>query len=104
MPADRLETLKAIVAQNPSHTFARYGLAMEYANTGNLEQAVLEFQSVMQTDPNYGAAYYHCGRTLERLGRTDEARATFQKGIEVTGRTGDSHTRNELQAALDLLV
>jgi hypothetical protein len=37
------------------------------------------------------------------MGRIDEAREVLEKGIEVTTRTGDSHTRSELQAALDML-
>ena len=37
------------------------------------------------------------------MGKIDEARAMYEKGIEVTTRTGDAHTRSELQAALDML-
>ena len=92
-----------MLAQNPSHTFARYGLAMEYANHGHLEEAVAEFKKLFEADPNYAAAYYHYGRTLEKLERVDEARAVFETGIQVTSRIGDSHARSELQAALDLL-
>jgi hypothetical protein len=28
----------------------------------------------------------------------------YERGIEVTTRNGDAHTRSELQAALDLLI
>ena len=31
------------------------------------------------------------------------ARDLYEKGIEVTARTGDQHARSELQAALDML-
>lgn len=103
MSNSRVEALKAMVEQNPAHSFARYGLAMEYANTGDLENAVAQFRALLDADPNYAAAYYHLGRTYERAGRIDEARATYEHGIELTTRTGDAHTRSELQAALDLL-
>jgi tetratricopeptide (TPR) repeat protein len=103
MPADRLETLKAMLAQDPSNSFARYGLAMEYVHSGKLEAAVDEFRTLIAANPDYPAAYYHSGRTLEKLGRTDEARNIMEQGIEVTTRLGDMHTRSELQAALDLL-
>jgi tetratricopeptide (TPR) repeat protein len=103
MPSSRLEALRAMVEQNPQHGFARYGLAMEYANTGEFDNAISEFRSLLDLDASYAAAYYHLGRTYERSGRIDEARATYQKGIEVTRRTGDSHTMSELQAALDVL-
>jgi tetratricopeptide (TPR) repeat protein len=99
----RLETLKNMVAQNPGDSFARYGLAMEYRNTGDLEAAAGEFQALMAANPDYSAAYYHGGQTLEQLGRIEEARAWYVQGLEVTARKGDLHARDELRAALDLL-
>lgn len=98
-----MEILKTMLAQNPRDSFARYGLAMEYANNGELESAVAEYRALLEHNPDYAAAYFHGGQALEKLGRLDEARDTYQKGIEVTSRTGDQHTRSELQAALDML-
>jgi len=103
MATNRLDMLKQMVEQNPSNTFARYGLAMEYANSGDLEQAVKEFRALLEHDDSYSAAYYHGGRVLERLGRIEEARAMYEKGIEVTTRKGDWHTRSEIETALNLL-
>jgi len=103
MPVDRLEILKNMVAQNPSDAFARYGLAMELAKSGDLEGAVGEFRTLLGHNPDYAAAYFHGGQTLEKLGRIEDARDFYQKGIDVTSRTGDQHTRSELQGALDLL-
>lgn len=102
MAADRLEMLKSMVAQDPNNTFARYGLAMEYVRSGHPALAVEEFRALLAVNPDYAAAYYHAGRTLESLDRSDEAREMYERGIELTTRTGDTHTRSELQAALDL--
>jgi tetratricopeptide (TPR) repeat protein len=99
----RLEILKDLVAQNPSDSFARYGLAMEYANSGNLEEAVSQYNALLAVNANYAAAYYHGGQALEKLHRLDEARAMYRQGIEAAERTDDQHTRGELQVALDLL-
>ncbi|MBI1791745.1 MAG: tetratricopeptide repeat protein [Acidobacteria bacterium] len=100
---DRLEVLKSMVAQDPHNSFARYGLAMEYANGGDLAQAVEEFQRLLDADASYVAAYYHAGQALEKLGRLDDARAVYGRGLDAAGRKGDLHTRSEIQAALDLL-
>jgi tetratricopeptide (TPR) repeat protein len=100
---NRLELLKQMVAQDPTNSFARYGLAMEYANSGELASAVTEFQALISSDPNYSAAYYHGGQALEKLGQIDDARAVYEKGIEATRRAGDEHTRAEIEAALSLL-
>jgi tetratricopeptide (TPR) repeat protein len=92
-----------MLAQNPRDTFARYGLAMEYQNRGELQTAVTEFRLLLEQNPDYAAAYFHGGQALEKLGRLEEARAFYQRGIDVTSRTGDRHTQSELQAALDML-
>ena len=103
MSASRLEVLKNLVAQNPSDSFARYGLAMELARSGSLEQAVEEYRGLLAVNPDYAAAYYHGGQALTQLGRIDEARALYRQGIEATTRIGDSHTRSEIEAALEML-
>jgi tetratricopeptide (TPR) repeat protein len=86
--------------QNPTNSFARYGLAMELIKAGALEAAVAEFKTVLGNDANYSAAYYHGGQTLEKLGRLDDARELYRQGLV---HTRDPHARGELQAALDIL-
>src|SRR5271156_2190550 len=103
MAMNRIEILQSMVASNPADAFSRYGLAMEHLNSGNLETAVEEFRTLLDHNPNYAAAYFHGGQVLEKLGEVEQARAFYEKGVEVTGRTGDQHARSELQAALDML-
>ncbi|MBV8550748.1 MAG: tetratricopeptide repeat protein [Acidobacteriaceae bacterium] len=103
MATNRLDILKQMIAQDPKNSFARYGLAMEYAKSGELEQAVSEFHALLAQDESYAAAYFHGGQALEKLGKVEEARAMYEKGIAVTTRKGDLHTRSEIQAALDML-
>ena len=100
---DRLETLKSLLAQNPQDSFLRYGLAMEYARLNRLEESAEEFLTLLNSNPDYRPGYYQAAQTLEKLGRVDEARQMYQKGMEVAARQGDAHTRSELQTALDLL-
>ncbi len=103
MSSNRIEILKTMLDRNPLDAFARYGLAMEYANSGDLQQAVNEYRALLRNDESYAAAYYHGGQALEKLGRVEEAREMYEKGIEVTTRSGDLKTRAELQAAVDML-
>src|ERR1700693_2398421 len=99
--SNRVEVLRNMLAQNPNDSFARYGLAMEYANSGDLERAILEYQALLGVNPDYSAAYYHGGQTLEKLGRREDARALYRQGIEATTRIGDLHTRDKLQVAME---
>ena len=103
MATNRLDILKQMVSQAPNNSFARYGLAMEYAKDGQFQKAVNEYKELLAMDPNYCAGYYHGGQALEKLGDLEEARGMYEKGIEATTRTGDAHTRSEIEAALSLL-
>ena len=103
MPENRLDILKRLVAQNPSDSFARYGLAMAYASAGDYGQAAEEYRTLIDLNPKYLAAYYHAGQSLEKLGRTDEARDLYRRGIATSIEAGDHHARSELEAVLDLL-
>jgi tetratricopeptide (TPR) repeat protein len=103
MATNRSEILKAMLAQNPADAFARYGLAMEFVKSGEFANAAAEFRTLLEHNPNYAAAYFHGGQVLEKLGDVEQARALYEKGVEVTARTGDQHAKSELQAALDML-
>ena len=103
MPQNRIDVLRSMVEQDPANAFARYGLAMEFVNSGALEEAIDEFRKLLDTHPDYAAAYFHGAQTLEKVGDVDAARDLYRRGIDVTTRTGDEHARSELQGALDLL-
>ena len=100
MANSRIETLKSMVEQDPAGAFGRYGLAMEYVNSGDLEAAAAQFAALLEHNPTYAAGYFHGGQALEKLGRTEEARQLYRRGIDVTTKTGDGHTRSELEGAL----
>lgn len=78
----------------------RYGLAMEYVKAGEFQRAVDEFEAILAGNPSYSAAYFHGGQALEKLGRMDEAREYYRRGIV---NSNDPHARSELQGALDIL-
>lgn len=103
MATNRLDILKQMLAQDPNNSFARYGLAMEYLNTGDLKGAVSEFNALLASDGTYVAAYYHCGQALEKLGDIDAARGIYERGVAASSSKGDLHTKAEIEAALSLL-
>jgi len=55
---DRTTALAEILAQDPTNILARYGLAMEYANSGQTDRALEEFRVLLSTNPDYPAAYF----------------------------------------------
>lgn len=103
MPGSRLETLRKLVEQNPGDSRTRYMLAMELAGAGDLEGALAEYDALLARDPAYCYAYFHAGRTLEKLGRAEQARQMYLRGIEAAERAGDRHAHDELRSALEAL-
>jgi tetratricopeptide (TPR) repeat protein len=97
---DRIAMLKEILAQNPKDTLARYGLAMEYSNSGQVEDALSEFGSLLATNPDYAAGYFMAAQMLAREGREDEARKMLRDGIAAAQRTGNLHAQSEMEELL----
>ena len=103
MATNRLGILRQMVDRDPANSFARYGLAMEIANAGDYAAAISEFKELLRRDEDYAAAYFHAGQASEKTGDVEEARHFYEKGIAVTTRKGDAHTRSEIEAALSML-
>ena len=100
---DRIAMLKAILADNPNDAFARYGLALEYANSGDTAAALAEYEKIVATNPDYVPAYQMGGQLLLNLRREEEARQWFDKGITAARRTGNRHAESEMQGMLETL-
>ena len=96
----RRQILEDFVAAKPTDAFARYGLAMECANSGDPSAAAEHFKALLASHPEYVAGYFQFGQFLVKSGRTEEARATLNAGIATAQRTGDEHARSEMEAAL----
>ena len=100
---DRLAALRAFVEKSPDDPFPRYGLAMELANRGLLEEACGVFQSLTERAPDYVPAYLMYGNTLVRAEQKEKAAKIYRAGAEVSLRRGDTHAHGEILAALAAL-
>jgi len=100
---DRIAMLTEILQQSPNDTFARYGLALEYSNGGQIERSLEEFGKLLSTNPDYTPGYFMCAQTLAKAERVDEAKKMLVDGIASAKRTGNSHALSEMQGMLDEL-
>jgi len=74
---------KALELQ-PHLTSSRYQLARVYQREQKYTLALTEIDAVMKSLPDNEAVHYLRGQILERLGRTQEAKAEMQKFTEIT--------------------
>jgi tetratricopeptide (TPR) repeat protein len=97
---DRIDALKGFIESRPDDPFPRYGLALEYANRGQLAEAVEAFQLLVARMPDYVPTYLMYGNTLAKLGERERASEIYREGIGASARAGDAHAKAELEAAL----
>ena len=101
MREERIARLKASIEAEPNDSFSRYALALEYAGMNNTADATALLEDLIHRDPPYVPAHQQLGYLYQKLGRQEDARSIFTRGIEVAGRQGDSHAQSEMQDAID---
>jgi cytochrome c-type biogenesis protein CcmH/NrfG len=98
---DRATMLAELLTQDPNNILARYGLAMEYSNSGEFARSLEEFQKLLAANPDYAAGYFMAAQTLVKAKRPEEAKMMLNDGIAAAQRKGDNHARSEMQAMLE---
>ncbi len=98
MNASRIDSFRAMIARQPDHVLARFGLATEVAKAGLHEEAVEHFAHYLRVHDDEGNGWMRYAESLHALGRSDEALAAIGKGIESAGRHGHPGLVADLEA------
>ncbi|MFG0254026.1 MAG: tetratricopeptide repeat protein [Rhodopirellula sp. JB053] len=96
----RREKIEAMLVDDPTDTFLRYSLAMEFRSEGNSEQSLEKLGELTRDKEPYVPAFFMAGQQLVELGRIDEARGMLRDGIEEARRQGNSHAAAEMSELL----
>lgn len=78
----RIEDLEGRVQQDPA-SIVFGALAEEYRRAGRLDDAVAVCRAGLERHPSYLSARVTLGRALQSLGHLDDARAEFERVIDV---------------------
>ena len=97
--SQRLDLLLGILKETPTDSFVIFAIAKEYENLGNQNEAILYYQKLYQSDPNYVGLYFHWGKIHEVINYSDRAIEIYSMGIEVASLQKDGHAERELRAA-----
>jgi tetratricopeptide (TPR) repeat protein len=65
-------------------------------NEGNVEQAALELERVVEVLPELARAHYFYGMALFNLGRTDEAKAALERFVELAPEDSEAAVAREM--------
>ncbi|MEO9935301.1 tetratricopeptide repeat protein [Rhodopirellula bahusiensis] len=96
----RREKIETMLADDPTDTFLRYSLAMEYRSEGDHETSLVKLRELFTDEPPYVPAFFMAAQQLVDLGRVDEARAILRDGIEQARTQNDSHAAAEMSELL----
>lgn len=99
----RIQKFQLLLAKDPQDPMLHYGLGIELSRSGRFEEAVGSFEEAIRVNPKYTAAYRQLGKSLETLGRNEEAQRAYQDGIALGLETGDLQTVKEMKVFLKRL-
>lgn len=97
---DRIKMLQEYIQDDPSDTFSRYALALEFAKAGELSKAIELLKQLRLIDEDYLALYYQLGKLLQQIGLLEESVTVFKSGILIAQKQQNYHTEKELKGAL----
>lgn len=97
---NRIEYFERMVADNPDNPTGLLALANEYGKAERFEDEAAALERYVAQHEDEGNAYARLGEVLLRLGREDEAREAYERGIEQAEKHGHSGMAEDLRGAL----
>ncbi|MCT9088251.1 tetratricopeptide repeat protein [Streptomyces sp. ASQP_92] len=77
-PRGAVKLLDSVIAAHPENTAARLLRARAFFASAQLRSAELEFQLVLEREPDNAFAHFALARTYERQARPDQAKRHFR--------------------------
>jgi tetratricopeptide (TPR) repeat protein len=71
------------LTQNPESWLAQNTVGLIFFARGHLDEAITQFQNVLEIYPNFADAHCNLGSALFQRGQRDEGVAEFQKALEI---------------------
>lgn len=100
MTNPRIESLKKLLDKTPNETRVLFGLANELEKEARWSDVVEYLGRYLQLANDEGNAWGRLGRALREIGRHDEAREAYRKGIKVARTHGHPSMAAEFEEIL----
>lgn len=98
-----LDKLEAMLAAGQDSASLRFALATAYYRQDEAARAIEHARVAVALSPDYSAAWRLLGQAQVAAGRTEDAAASFERGIEVAKQSGDRQVEKEMQVFLQRL-
>ena len=100
MNYSRLNHLLEFYKEDPNDPFNIYALATEYKSV-DAEKALTYFELLIENHPDYVATYYHLAHLYLDLEKDEDAKITFENGIEKAALNNENLMLRELRSAYE---
>ncbi len=97
----RIDTFTQMLKSDPENSLVRFGLANEYFKVERFEEAIAAFNEYLRRADDEGAAFGMLARAYEKVGKRDEAREAFQRGIEAANLHGHPSMAEDYRMTLE---
>lgn len=101
MAASRIETFQQMLEADPENTLVRFGLANEYLKAERYEEAIHTLNDYLQRSDDEGAAFGMLARAYEKVGKREQAREAYLRGIEAAGLHGHPSMAEDYRMTLE---
>ncbi|HEY0547132.1 MAG TPA: tetratricopeptide repeat protein [Pyrinomonadaceae bacterium] len=101
MAESRIDTFKQMLLGDPDNSLVRFGLANEYLKAERYEEAIDALNNYLRRADDEGAAFGMLARAYEKVGMRDEARESYQRGIEAAQKHGHPSMAEDYRMTLE---
>lgn len=98
--ARRLQ-LEQSLAEDPTDTFLRYGVAVQCLREGDLEEGRQRLNDLIADHPDQVAAYQQLGQSYLESSQAELAGPVLRAGIARARQRGDAHAAAEMEDLLN---
>jgi Flp pilus assembly protein TadD len=101
MQGDRIAALQKMIERAPDDARLHFGLALELEKIQRWDDAVTHLRRYLELSADEGNAWGRLGHSLRQLGRDDEARDAYTRGIETARTHGHPSMAAEFEEILE---
>ena len=97
----RIDALRSMLEQSPNDPRLHFALANEHEKLEDWEHVIEELTAYLEIADDQGNAWGRLAHALHEIGRDDQARLAYERGIDAAERHGHPSMAAEFQDALD---
>jgi predicted Zn-dependent protease len=101
MSTSRIEAFEQMLAADPDNAMVLFGLAKEYEKAERHEDVIAALVKYLRLHNDEGNAYGMLARAYERAGKREEARRTYERGIEAATAHGHPSMAEDYRMTLE---